>query len=433
MYRQAIELLKQWKSAPNRKPLIIRGARQVGKTWLMKEFGKTEYEQCVYVNFDTDAQLTSVFSDYTNTDKLISALEIKANQKINPDSTLIIFDEIQTCPDALTSLKYFCENAPEYQITAAGSLLGISHAKGSGFPVGKVNFMQLYPLTFLEFLHATGKNMLLDTILNLDTDMINAFMPELTNSLKNYCFVGGMPEVVNSFVTENDYRKVRSIQKEILLSYEADFSKHTDENTAERINLIWNSVPRQLAKENSKFIYGALKSGARARDYETALNWLKNSGLLYKINRIAKPDLPLRAYEEMDMFKTYILDTGLLSALSGLEATTLLDGAKIFTEFKGSLTEQYVLQQLMSIDGITTTYWTSKSGQAEVDFVVQLCGQAIPVEVKAETNLRAKSLAQYTKTYSPVKAVKTSLANFETNNGLYNIPLAIIGLLDKIL
>lgn len=433
MFRDAINDLIKWKNTKDKKPIILRGARQVGKTWLMKEFGRTEYKNTVYINFDMDIQLREVFKEYTNTEKLITALEIKANFKIDPNNTLIIFDEIGTCPNALTSLKYFNENAPEYQIIAAGSLLGIRHTEGTGFPVGKVSFLPIYPMSFLEFLRACGEERLVEALTTVDREMINLFSATLADYLKNYYYVGGMPAVVNSFIKDKDYKKVRELQNDILLSYEADFSKHTDGNTGERIALLWASIPRHLAKENSKFIYSAVKNGARAREYETALNWLKDAGLIYKIHKIAKPALPLRAYEEMDAFKVYMLDVGLLAALSGLSAVTLLDGAKIFTEFKGALAEQYVFQQLKGIENIPIGYWTSKSNVAEVDFVAQFDDKIVPIEVKAETNLKAKSLAQYIKTYNPTVAVKTSLAKFEINEGLYNVPLAIIGLIDKIL
>ena len=426
MKREAINQLIEWKSSKRRKPLILQGARQVGKTWLMQEFGKTHYKKTAYVTFDRNENLQKAFTDYTNVKELLTKIEIEAQIKVTADDTLIIFDEIQECPDAITSLKYFQEKMPELHIIVAGSLLGLSHHNGTGFPVGKVNFMTLYPMSFKEFLNANGEELLVQAINENKFDTISTFSSKLINYLRYYYFVGGMPEVVQAFVENRDFNEVRKIQEEIISSYNSDFSKHTDSNTAERIKMVWDSISSQLAKENKKFIYNAIKTGARAKDFEIALAWLRDSGLVYKVTRISKPNLPIKSYEDIDVFKLYVLDVGILCALSKLPAKAILEDNRIFTEFKGSLTEQYVLQQL-KINLSDIHYWTSKSYVAEVDFVTQIEDYVVPIEVKATTNLKAKSLQQYIKDYSPQKAVRTSLSDYKINkNGLYDIPLYVI-------
>ncbi|MGN1154449.1 MAG: ATP-binding protein [Candidatus Gastranaerophilaceae bacterium] len=432
MKRDAIKQLIEWKNSKRRKPLILKGARQVGKTWLMQEFGRQEYKKTAYVTFDRNKNLQNAFKDYTNTKELITKLEIETQMKITPEDTLVILDEIQECPDAITSLKYFNEKAPELHIIVAGSLLGLAHHNGTGFPVGKVNFMTLYPLSFLEFLSANGEELLREAMEAGKIDTVKTFASKLINYLKYYYFVGGMPEVVQSFINNRDFKEVRTIQEEIIASYNEDFSKHTDSNTAERISMVWNSISSQLAKENKKFIYNAIKTGARAKDFEIALAWLRDSGLVYKVTRISKPNLPIKAYEDIDIFKLYIVDVGLLGALSNLSAKAILEENRIFTEFKGALTEQYVLQQL-KINQNDIHYWTSKSNVAEVDFITQVEDYVIPIEVKATVNLKAKSLQQYRKDYNPEKSIRTSLADFEINNGLYNIPLYLIGLMNNLI
>lgn len=432
MERDALKQLVEWKNSKRRKPLILQGARQVGKTWLMKEFGRLEYKKVAYVSFDNNKMLQQAFSNYTDTNELITNIEIETNIKINPEETLIILDEIQECPNAITSLKYFCEEAPQYHIIVAGSLLGLVHHSGTGFPVGKVNFLNLFPLTFFEFLSANNEDLLRKALEEKRTDLTNNFSSKLITYLRYYYFIGGMPEVVQSFIDNKDFNEVRKIQKEILISYKNDFSKHADSNTSERIGMVWESISSQLAKENKKFVYNAIKTGARAKDFEIALAWLRDSGLVYKITKISKPSLPIKVYEDIDIFKLFILDVGLLGALSGLSAKTIIDGDKIFTEFKGALTEQYVLQQLKpSISFIH--YWTSKSNVAEIDFIAQVDNDIIPIEVKATTNLKAKSLSQYRKNYSPKHTVRTSLANYKVDEDLYNIPLYMIQNLENIL
>lgn len=426
MKREAINQLIEWKNSKRRKPLILQGARQVGKTWLMQEFGKTHYKKTAYVTFDRNENLQKAFTDYTNVKELLTKIEIEAQTKVTADDTLIIFDEIQECPDAITSLKYFQEKMPELHIIVAGSLLGLSHHNGTGFPVGKVNFMTLYPMSFKEFLNANGEELLVEAINDNKFDTISTFSSKLINYLRYYYFVGGMPEVVQAFVENRDFNEVRKIQEEIISSYNSDFSKHTDSNTAERIKMVWDSISSQLAKENKKFIYNAIKNGARAKEFEIALAWLRDSGLVYKVTRISKPNLPIKSYEDIDVFKLYVLDVGILCALSKLPAKAILEDNRIFTEFKGSLTEQYVLQQL-KINLSDIHYWTSKSYVAEVDFVTQIEDNVVPIEVKATTNLKAKSLQQYIKDYSPQKAIRTSLSDYKINeNGLYDIPLYVI-------
>lgn len=426
MKREAINQLIEWKNSKRRKPLILQGARQVGKTWLMQEFGKTHYKKTAYVTFDRNENLQKAFTDYTNVKELLTKIEIEAQTKVTADDTLIIFDEIQECPDAITSLKYFQEKMPELHIIVAGSLLGLSHHNGTGFPVGKVNFMTLYPMSFKEFLNANGEELLVEAINENKFDTISTFSSKLINYLRYYYFVGGMPEVVQAFVENRDFNEVRKIQEEIISSYNSDFSKHTDSNTAERIKMVWDSISSQLAKENKKFIYNAIKNGARAKEFEIALAWLRDSGLVYKVTRISKPNLPIKSYEDINVFKLYVLDVGILCALSKLPAKAILEDNRIFTEFKGSLTEQYVLQQL-KIHLSDIHYWTSKSYVAEVDFVTQIEDYVVPIEVKATTNLKAKSLQQYIKDYSPQKAVRTSLSDYKINeNGLYDIPLYVI-------
>lgn len=434
MQRTAILKLKEWKESKNHKPIIIEGARQVGKTWLMKEFGKQYYEQVVYLHFDNNQKLTALFENDYEIPRLIEAFEILSGIKINPDNTLIIFDEIQECPRALTSLKYFYENAPEYDIIAAGSLLGLMHHEGTGFPVGKVSFLNLYPMNFFEFARALGEEKLIELIEKKDFQMITVFKNDFEKLVKMYCYIGGMPEVVQNFVDNRNYKKVREIQKNILASYENDFSKHVSSNTVEKIRMLWRAIPSQLAKENKKFIYNVIKTGARAKEYELALLWLKDAGLVYQVNRIKKPDLPLIAYQDLDAFKLFIVDVGLLSALTNLDVKTILEKTQIFEEFKGAIAEQYVYQQLKSVDDIPIFYWSNDSRRSEIDFVIQHGEYVVPVEVKAEKNLKAKSLNNFIQEYKSKKSVRTSLADYKLNdNNLYDIPLYAISNIEEII
>ena len=397
----------------------------------MKEFGKVEYKNYVYVSFDRNTIAQELFSKNIDIFKIIEGLELISNIKIIPNETLIILDEIQECPEALTTLKYFCENAPEFHIIVAGSLLGVS-LSGTGFPVGKVDFMTLYPLNFMEFLDALGKNNYRNIIQKMDFKLLIPFLEEIKYLLKQYYFIGGMPEIVENFSVNKDYQQARILQENILTSYEQDFSKHTSSTIAERIKGLWFSIPSQLAKENKKFIYGATREGAKAREYEQAINWLRDSGLIYKVNKITKPYLPIRAYEDISAFKLYILDIGLLCAISNLSAKTILDGDKIFREFKGALTEQYVLQQIKTQNNLSINYWTSDR-KAEIDFIIQLEDIVVPIEAKSEINLKAKSLSYYRKEFKPKKTVRTSLADFKVDEDLYNIPLYMIGNINNIL
>ena len=434
MQRTAILKLKEWKESKNHKPIIIEGARQVGKTWLMKEFGKQYYEQVVYLHFDNNQKLTALFENDYEIPRLIESFEILSGIKINPDNTLIIFDEIQECPRALTSLKYFYENAPEYDIIAAGSLLGLMHHEGTGFPVGKVSFLNLYPMNFFEFARALGEEKLIELIEKKDFQMITVFKNDFEKLVKMYCYIGGMPEVVQNFVDNRNYKKVREIQKNILASYENDFSKHVSSNTVEKIRMLWRAIPSQLAKENKKFIYNVIKTGARAKEYELALLWLKDAGLVYQVNRIKKPDLPLIAYQDLDAFKLFIVDVGLLSALTNLDVKTILEKTQIFEEFKGAIAEQYVYQQLKSVDDIPIFYWSNDSSRSEIDFVIQHGEYVVPVEVRAEKNLKAKSLNNFIQEYKSKKSVRTSLADYKLNdNNLYDIPLYAISNIEEII
>ena len=423
MKRFALDDLKNWKANPARKPLIIRGARQVGKTWLMREFGRSCYTNTIYINFDDNDVMSELFSRDLNIERIVKGIELAFQTKIDTENTLLIFDEIQEVPKALSSLKYFNENAPQYQIVCAGSLLGVALHQGTSFPVGKVDFLDLYPLSFTEFLCALGKENLVDLLNSGDFSLANVFNNEYTDRLKEYYFVGGMPEAVANFVQENDYVTVREIQKKILLAYELDFSKHAPAIEVPRIRMLWNSVPSQLARENKKFIYGQVREGARAKDYELSLMWLSDCGLIHQINRVTKPHLPLKAYEDMKAFKIYMLDVGLLSCVTELDATTLLKGNTIFTEFKGALTEQYVCQQLKTLKSVPTYYWTNDRGNSEIDFLVQMSSAVVPIEVKATTNLQAKSLKVYREKFEPTLSIRTSMADYKDEGWLLNLPL----------
>ena len=423
MYRFAIEELKKWKARENRKPLIIRGARQVGKTWLMKEFGASSYEQTVYINFDSNTQMQWLFDGDLDVQRIIIGLELYIGYKIDPEKMLLVFDEIQEVPKALTSLKYFNENAPQYQIVCAGSLLGIALHDGTSFPVGKVEFLDLYPLSFYEFLTALGKGRFVSLLKDQEYSTASNFRQVYIDSLKQYYYIGGMPEVVQAFVDNKDFNEARTIQQRILSAYEQDFSKHAPNEAVPRIRMIWNSIPSQLAKENKKFIYGLIKEGARAKDYELALLWLSDCGLVHKVNRITVPNLPLKAYEDLKAFKLFFVDIGLLSCLAGLRQNVLLDGNELFKEFKGALTEQYVLQELKTLKGIQCYYWTAERGTAEVDFVVDNGADVLPIEVKAEINLQAKSLKVFHEKYQPAKSIRTSMADYKDEGWLVNLPL----------
>ncbi|OGF45519.1 MAG: ATPase [Candidatus Firestonebacteria bacterium RIFOXYC2_FULL_39_67] len=433
MKRSAMKELLEWKKKTGRKPLIIRGVRQSGKTWLMKEFGKTHFNSFSYINFDNNSRMQKLFSGDYDIKHIISGLELESGVNINPENTLIILDEIQECASAISSLKYFNENAPEYMIVAAGSQLGIALHSGASFPVGKVEFLELFPMSYFEFIRAAEKEKLLGPVDAGDFGLTNAFSDKYIELLRNYYFTGGMPEAVAEFINTGSYEKTRQIQKNILLAYEQDFSKHIPAGVVPRLRMLWNSIPAQLSKENHKFIYGLIRHGARAKEYETALTWLSDYGLSSGVKRIRKPGIPLKAYEDNSIFKLYISDVGLLGALCGLDAKSLLEGNRIFTEFKGALSEQYVFQELKTLKDIHISYWTAEKGLAEVDFIVQSEGKVIPFEVKAEENLKAKSLRSYRDLYKPSIAVRASMSGFKKDQGLLNIPLYLISCFQRII
>ena len=433
MNREKMNSLKKWKDSTNRKPLIIRGARQVGKTWLMKEFGKNYYEKCAYINFDDNTRMNKLFEDDFDLNKIIQGFKIESGVNIEPENTLIILDEIQEIPRALKALKYFCENASEYHIISSDSLLGVAIHEKTSFPVGKVDFLDLNPLSFFEFLNAIGENDLLSLLNENNFDMINVFSNKLKEYLKLYFYIGGMPESVSAYTQNKDLIEVREIQKKLLYAYEQDFSKHAPSNVVPRIRQLWNNIPTQLAKENKKFIYGLVKEGARAREYEIALSWLIDCGLVYQINRVNANKVPLSAYQDFNAFKLYLLDVGLLSAMSGIDEKTILEGNEIFEEFKGSLTEQYVLCQLKQCTNLNLFYWSSDRGISEIDFITQIGRNNIPIEVKSNENLQAKSLKAFIQKYNTKINVRTSMSNYKKEDWLINIPLYSIGNIETII
>jgi predicted AAA+ superfamily ATPase len=426
MQRTALLTLQAWKIKQNRKPLIIQGARQVGKTWLMKSFGETSFEQTVYFNFENQQELRELFQQSLKSDNLLKGMSIIAGFTINPESCLIIFDEIQACSEAITSLKYFYEERPEAYIVAAGSLLGVSIHQGVSFPVGKVEFMALHPFSFTEFLLACGHSELLENLNENNKALTKVFENKYIELLKNYFFVGGMPEAVKIFTQGASVQEIRRLQNDILKAYENDFSKHAPVSQLPRIRLVWNSIVSQLSKENTKFIFNVLRPGARAKDFELALEWLKDAGLIHKITRITKSGIPLTAYADWNDFKLYFVDVGLLGALAQIPEQILLNGNSFFTEFKGVLTEQFVLQQLL-VNELIPFYWRPENAQAEVDFVIQKGIHVIPIEVKSGTSLQAKSLWVYSQKYKPKFCVRTSLKLNEKNDWVTDIPLYRLG------
>lgn len=421
MNRFAFQELLTWKNSKIRKPLIIQGARQVGKTWLMKEFGKREFQNVVYLNFESSSRLRELFIADFNIERIIAIIEIEVKQKIDAQNTLLIFDEIQEAEKGLTALKYFYEQAPEYFIVAAGSLLGISNQKNSSFPVGKVDLMSLFPMSFMEFLENVGEERLVNLLQNKNWELITVFHDKLVEILRLYYFVGGMPEVVFNYVENKNLDTVRTIQQRIITGYENDFAKYAPNDIVPRIRLVWNTLISQLAKENRKFVYGQIKKGARAKDFETAINWLVDAGLVLKVNRIEKPTLPLNAYADFDAFKLFFIDIGLLNAIGDLDQRILLEKNNILTEFKGALTEQFVCQQLKIKKKLY--YWIASNATAEVDFVLQSQNEIIPIEVKAEENLKSKSLKVYVEKYAPKTAIRTSMSEYRQEDWLVNIPL----------
>lgn len=433
MERTAYQALLKWKNNAHRKPLVIKGARQVGKTWLMKEFGKNEFESVAYINFEKVTQLADLFETDFDIQRILRSIQLTTGIIPQVGKTLIILDEIQSVKRGLLALKYFHEDAPQYHVMAAGSLLGLSIHKNDSFPVGKINFLDLYPLSYQEFLWAIGKTALLDTLKSRDWTLIKAFKGQYIDLLKQYYYIGGMPEVVDAYIRNGDYKEVRTIQNAILESYDKDFSKHPPLDTVPRIKMVWNALPSQLAKENRKFIYGAIKSGGRAKEFELAIMWLQDAGLIYKVNRVSNASLPLGGFEDISAFKLFMVDVGLLGAKSGLDAKTLIDGNEIFGQYKGALTEQYVLQQLKSMDEIATYYWTPDEGIAEIDFLIQISGYLIPVEVKAAENLKAKSLRSFRDKYHPKISIRTSMSDYRKELTMTNIPLYSVGLINRLI
>ncbi len=389
----------------------------------MKTFGQQYFEKTAYVNFDNNARMKQVFEGDLDIERLVLSISAETGVSIEAENTLIIFDEVQEVPKALTSLKYFYENAPQYAIVAAGSLLGVALHQGTSFPVGKVDFLDLYPLNFREFLCAMGEKQFVSMLDSCDTQMVTVFKTKYIERLREYYFVGGMPEVVKDFSEKKDYNRVRAIQKNLINYYQQDFSKHAEIKLVPRLNLVWNSIPMQLAKENKKYIYGQVREGSRAKDFELAIQWLLDCGLIHKVQRIQKPDLPLKAYIDFDAFKLFLVDIGLLIAMTDLDAKVIIEGNKIFTEFKGSLTEQYILQQLISDVGVIPYYYSTQNSKGEIDFLVQGKTSVIPIEVKAEENLKAKSLKAFCEKYQPSYAVRTSMSDYREQDWMTNIPL----------
>lgn len=423
MERFLINALLKWKENPHRKPLVIMGARQVGKTWLMKEFGRKYYKNVAYISFYNNEAVKNIFESDYDIERILPYLNIEAGFAIKPEETLIIFDEIQNAPKAFESLKYFCEDAPEYHIMAAGSLLGVALHEGVSYPVGKVDILKLYPLNFREFLYAVDEKPLADALLTKDYDLIDSFAGKYIYHLKNYYYTGGMPEVVESFRQKHDYNEVRTIQETILTQYQGDFGKHAGANEVPRINMVWESIPIQLAKENKKFFFGKMKKGARSADFEVAVQWLVDCGLVHKVSRVNEPRIPLAAYKDFSAYKLFASDIGLLGAMSELDARSIIEGNTLFTEFKGALTEQYVLQQMISDTKYKPYYFGTEKAVFEQDFLIQKDMAAVPIEVKAETNVRSQSLKAFYDKFKPKYSVRFSLLPYRNQEWLINIPL----------
>lgn len=422
MERSIYSSLKKWKESPTRKPLILQGARQVGKTYILKEFGAREYSEVVYINCDDNNDMQNMFVDY-DVDRIIRSMSAISGVSIKPSTTLLILDEIQEVERGLASLKYFCEKAPEYHVAVAGSLLGITLHEGTSFPVGKVDMLYMYPMDFEEFLLAMGKEQLVELLRNNSWAALTPLRGMLTELLRQYYFVGGMPEAVKTYVERGDIWEVRSIHSKIIDAYRNDMSKHVPKQQVQRINMVWNSIPSQLARDNKKFIYGALRKGARANDFEIAIQWLVDSGLVHKVHRISKPVVPLKFYEDMSSFKLFLLDCGLLGALSETPPEQILIGDNVFEEYKGAFTENYVLQQLKSLPRTFVYYYSNDNSTLEIDFVVQHEAHVIPIEVKAEENLRAKSLRQFVTDNSGLHGVRFSMSDYREQDWLTNVPL----------
>ena len=434
MDRFALENMKKWKNSPRRKPLVVMGARQVGKTWLMKEFGRQFYSKVAYVSFYNNKAAASIFETDFEIKRILSALNVASGVTITPNDTLIILDEIQNAPKAFESLKYFCEDAPEYHIMVAGSLLGVAVHTGVSYPVGKVDILQLYPLSFREFLYAVGEKELSDALITKDYALIDTFCDKYIFHLKNYYYVGGMPEAVLDWTTQEDVLNIREIQNRIINSYANDISKHAGAE-AERIRMVWNSIPAQLAKDNKKFIYGAVKKGGRAKDFEVAIQWLVDAGLVHKIYRSKSPEMPLKFYEDFNAFKLFLLDVGLLGALTNASPAQMIVNNDVFKEFKGAFTENYVLQQIVPDRSLSICYFSKDNSKIEIDFLVQTYSRLIPIEVKAEENVKSKSLRQFITIDHPdknLKGLRCSMKPYIDQGWMENIPLySILGYINK--
>lgn len=423
MERDIINQLKEWKNSPLRKPLILAGARQVGKTYILKEFGKREYQNVAYINCDNNPEIAGLFAEDYDMKRVLLVIGALTGQQILPGKTLIILDEIQELRKGLSSLKYFCENAPEYHVAVAGSLLGVALHQGESAPVGKVNIICMYPMNFEEFLLAKGEKEAVQILLSKDWITISMLHGKLTKLLREYYFVGGMPEAVNTFIETNDANRVRRVQNDILFVYRSDMSKHVSANEATRINMVWQSIPSQLAKENKKFIYGAVRKGARAKNFETAIQWLSDAGLVYRVPRVREVGIPLKFYEDVNAFKLFMLDVGLLGAMSEIEPAQMLISNKAMTEGKGAFTENYVLCQLKTLPDISLYYYSRDDSRLEVDFIAQYRGHAIPIEVKAEENLKSKSLKAFIDKHSSLHAIRFSMSPYKEQEWLTNYPL----------
>lgn len=437
MERLILKRLLAWKDSPYRKPLILKGVRQVGKTWILKEFGKCYYENTAYFNFDENEEYKQFFETTKNVERILQNLMLASGQKILPEKTLIIFDEVQDCPKVINAMKYFYENAAQYHIACAGSLLGIALAKPSSFPVGKVNFMQIVPMTFTEFLLANGDKKLVSYLEGVDTiePIPDAFFNPLYEKLKMYYVTGGMPESVLMWTEARDVHAMQEVLSDIISAYERDFAKHPNVSEFPKISMIWKSIPSQLAKENKKFIYKVVKQGARAREYEDALQWLVDARLVYKIYRSSAPNLPIAAYDDVSMFKIYLVDVGLLRRLAQLAPTAFGEGNRLFTEFKGALTENYVLQTLVTQFEVMPRYWSQSNPPYEIDFLIQRDNDIFPVEVKSEANTTSKSLRKFKELFqNQVKLrVRFSLDNLKLDGDMLNIPLFLADQTDRLL
>lgn len=423
MDRFLMDELVAWKDSPRRKPLILNGARQVGKTWLLKEFGRRCFDNVAYVNLDDNPGMREQFEAGYDIPRIISAIQFETGQAVSEGSTLIVLDEIQACPKALTSLKYFCENTPEYAVAAAGSLLGITVHEGSGYPVGKVNTLDLHPLHFREFLVATGNQNLCELIDSGDTDLINSFSSKFIPLLRQYYYVGGMPEAVSAFLERGLLENAREVQLEILQGYERDISKHLNRTETEYALAAWRSIPAHLGRENKKFVFSHIAEGARARNYQAGITWLTQAGVTTLVRRISKPGIPLQPYADDMAFKLFLVDIGLLGAMSHLDKETVIGGSDIFEEFKGALTEQYVCQQLVSDCGIAPYYWSAENSSGEIDFLVQKSNNVFAIEVKAEENLRSKSLRAFKNAHPDIASVRFSLSGYREQDWMRNVPL----------